>query len=35
MPEMLEKARHLVEQRISDLDCKEAMTSGDVGWHSR
>lgn len=31
MPEMLEKARHLVEQCISDLDCKEAMNSGDVG----
>ncbi|WP_457661933.1 type II toxin-antitoxin system VapC family toxin [Sinorhizobium medicae] len=29
--EMMEKARRLVEQFISDLDCKEAMISGDVG----
>lgn len=30
-PEMMDKARQLVEQFISDLDCKEAMISGDVG----
>lgn len=30
-PGMMETARHLVEQFISDLDCKEAMISGDVG----
>lgn len=29
--EMMEKARRLVDQFISDLDCKEAMISGDVG----
>lgn len=30
-PEMMDTARSLVEQFISDLDCKEAMISGDVG----
>ncbi len=30
-PEMMDTARRLVEQFISDLDCKEAMISGDVG----
>jgi ribonuclease VapC len=30
-PEMMEKARRLVEQFANDLDCKEAMISGDVG----
>ncbi|RVG73711.1 type II toxin-antitoxin system VapC family toxin [Sinorhizobium meliloti] len=30
-PEMIDTARRLVEQFISDLDCKEAMISGDVG----
>jgi ribonuclease VapC len=30
-PEMMQKARDLVEQFISDLDCREAMISGDVG----
>ena len=29
--EMMETARRLVDQFISDLDCKEAMISGDVG----
>lgn len=29
--EMMENARRLVEQFIVDLDCKEAMISGDVG----
>lgn len=30
-PEMMQKARGLVEQFASDLDCKDAMISGDVG----
>lgn len=30
-PEMIDTARRLVEQFISDLDCKEAMITGDVG----
>ncbi|MFC6447636.1 type II toxin-antitoxin system VapC family toxin [Shinella zoogloeoides] len=30
-PEMMDTARRLVEQFISDLECKEAMISGDVG----
>ena len=29
--EMMDTARRLVEQFISDLECKEAMISGDVG----
>jgi len=30
-PEMMDAARRLVEQFISDLECKEAMITGDVG----
>ncbi len=30
-PDMMNKARGLVEQFAADLDCKEAMISGDVG----
>lgn len=30
-PEMLDTARSLVHQFISDLDCKEVMISGDIG----
>lgn len=30
-PAMMETARRLVDQFMTDLDCKEAMISGDVG----
>lgn len=30
-PDMMNKARSLVDQFAADLDCKEAMISGDVG----
>lgn len=30
-PETLDRARNMVEQFTADLDCKEALISGDVG----